>query len=401
MVGFPSMADAVPVLWLKPGQDTHLRNRHHSVFKPAILSFPDCPDGAIVEIKSSQGDFLCYATLNRTAYICARAIAFEKGEPLEMLRRSIVRAIEMRRGFFAKEDTTACRLINAEGDGIPGLIVDKYGDVLVVQLTTLGMDHLREWVADLLVEVCKPGAIFEKSSGPARQKEGLGEEREGWLRNKGPDAVSVTERGMKLKISLTGSQKTGFFLDQREMRSLVRSFSTGRTVLDCCSYVGGFSVSALLGGALAADAVDYDKSAIIRAKEHVALNGIDPKRFGAHGEDVFNFLRRKPYPRRYDFIVLDPPAFAKRSSDLEQAKKAYTDMNRLALQILPPGGLLLTCSCSYQVDAALFQTIVFHAARQAKRGVRILQRHRQAMDHPINLYHPEVDYLKSLLLWVE
>lgn len=159
-------------------------------------------------------------------------------------------------------------------------------------------------------------------------------------------------------------------------------------------------MSALMGGAKAADAVDYDKAAIERAKEHVKVNEIDPSLFGSYSEDVFQFLRRKPMPRSYNFIILDPPAFAKRSSDLDQARRAYTDLNRMALEILPTGGLLLTCSCSYQVDEQLFQTILFHAARQAKRSVKILQKHRHAVDHPINLYHPEVDYLKSLLVWV-
>lgn len=390
-----------PTVLIKPGYEAHLKNRHHAIFQSAVLKIPDAiADGSIVEVRSAAGEFLCYATLNKQAYICGRAIAFGQGDPLEQMRRTMEKAVAMRRMFFQTEDTTAYRLINAEGDMLPGLIADRYGDVVVVQLTTLGMDKLRDWVRDTLTEICKPKAIFEKSGGAARKKEGL-ENVEGWLSGNLGDTVEVKERGLTYRIGLTGSQKTGFFLDQREMRSLVRQCAAKRTVLDCCSYVGGFSLSALTGGALAADAVDYDDAALARAREHMTINGIEEKRFAAYKEDVFNFLRRKPAPRPYDFIILDPPAFAKRSSDLEPAKKAYTDMNRMALQMLPPGGLLLTCSCSYQVDAALFQTIVFHAARQARRSVRILQRHRQAFDHPINLYHPEVDYLKSLLLWVE
>jgi 23S rRNA (cytosine1962-C5)-methyltransferase len=389
-----------PVLVIKPGFEVHLKNRHHAIFKGAIITFPEAEDGAIVEVRSAQGEFLCYATFNAQAYICGRAIAFEKGDPLAALRKSIERAVQIRRNFFAKEDTTAYRLVNAEGDSLPGLIADQYGDVVVVQLTTLGMDKLRDWVADTLQEIIKPRGIFEKSTGASRKKEGL-ESKEGWLRGGGNPTIEIKERGLTYLIALEGSQKTGLFLDQREERSLVRSLAAGRTVLDVCSYVGGFSVSALAGGALAADAVDYDRAALERAEQHVAVNGIDPQKFHTYAEDAFNFLRRAPLPRKYDFIILDPPAFAKRSSDLEPAKKAYTDLNRMGMQILPPGGLLLTCSCSYQVDVPLFQTIVFHAARQAHRSVRILQRHRLAMDHPININHPEVDYLKSLLLWVE
>lgn len=396
----PSMNATYPVMVLKPDKDMHLRNRHHAVFRTAVTTLPDAETGSIVEVRAANGDFLCYATFNRKAYICGRAIAFEKGDPLQTLRRSIKHAIELRRHFFSSSDTTAYRLINAEGDAIPGLIADRYGDIIVIQLTTLGMDRLRDFVISTLWEFCAPQAIFEKSTGAARKKEGL-EPREGWARGKGADTIEVLERGRKFLITLAGSQKTGLFLDQREMRSLVSSLAPGRVVLDCCSYVGGFSLAALLGGAVSADAVDYDEAALSQAQKHMAMNGIAADQFHTYKEDVFDFLRKRPLPRPYDFIVLDPPAFAKRSTDLDPAKRAYTDLNRMAMQHLPPGGLLLTCSCSYQVDVPLFQTIVFHAARQANRNVRILQRHHLAYDHPINLYHPEVDYLKSLLLWVE
>ncbi len=394
------MATSFPVLILKAGHEVHLKNRHCSIFKTAIQTFPQCEDGAIVKVCDVRNAFLCYATINRKAYICGRVIGFEEGDPMEIIRKNIERAVAMRQKMVATADTTAFRLINAEGDGIPGLIVDQYGPVVVVQLTTLGMDKLRSWIVDTISALVKPAAIFEKSTSSARKKEGL-QDREGWLKGKMNTKIEVVERGVKYLIELAGSQKTGLFIDQREMRSLVRSISKGRTVLDVCSYVGGFSVNALLGGAKTADAVDYDAAAIARAKEHVAINKLPAAIFGAYAEDAFQFMRKIPLPRQYDFIILDPPAFAKRSSDLDQAKHAYTDLNRLALQVLPPGGLLLTCSCSYQVDVQLFQTLIFHAARQAKREVKILERHRQAFDHPINLYHPEADYLKSLLLWVE
>jgi 23S rRNA (cytosine1962-C5)-methyltransferase len=354
-----------------------------------------------VEVQSATGEFLCYATLNRKAYICARAISFEKDlDPLEVLKRDIVRAVKIREGFFLNEDTNAFRLINAEGDGIPGLIVDRYASVLVIQLTTFGMDSLRQWVVKVLWDLCSPTAIFEKSAGSGRKKEGL-EPIEGWARGKSGDKITVKERGMKFIISLEGSQKTGLFLDQREMRTLVSTIAKGRTVLDVCSYVGGFSLAALKGGAKSADAVDYDAAAIERAKEHMKINGIEAEKFNAYAEDAFVFLRRSPLPKKYDFIILDPPAFAKRSTDIDRAKLAYTDLNRAAMMALPAGGLLLTCSCSYQMNQELFQDTVFQAAQQANRSVRILQRHRHAFDHPINLFHPEGDYLKSLLLWVE
>ncbi len=389
-----------PTLTLKPGLEVHLKNRHHAIFKSAVRGNVDAPAGSIVAVRAHDGSFLCYAMWNPGAYICGRVIGFEERDPLEQLKSLMERAIALRREIFKNEDTNCFRLINAEGDSIPGLIVDEYAGTLVVQLTTLGMDKLREWIVETLTEICGPLNVFEKSTGQSRKKEGL-EGKEGWIRGEGDGVIDITERGIKYRIALLGSQKTGLFLDQREMRGLVRQLSAGKTVLDCCSYVGGFSVNALAGGAVSADAVDYDAIALERAKENAALNGIDAEKLCTFPQDVFDFLRRKPQPHAYDFIILDPPAFAKRSTDLEQAKRAYTDLNRMAMEILPAGGLLLTCSCSYQMDKETFQTVAFHAARQAKRNVRILERHRQAFDHPVNLYHPEGDYLKSLLLWVE
>lgn len=385
---------------IKPGREAHLRNRHHAVYSTAVQWPAGIIDGSIAEVRASDGSFLCYATVNTKAYIALRAIAFEEGDPLQTLRRLLKQSIDLRRTVMSEAQTTAIRLVNAEGDAIPGLIVDRYGDTLVMQLTTLGMERMRAWICNALQEFTGCSRIYEKSTGQARRKEGL-EPTEGWIAGKGEDVLEVTERGLRYSIHLKGSQKTGLFLDQREMRGVVRSHAAGRTVLDVCSYVGGFAISALAGGAVACDAVDYDAEALARAGEHAKLNGFSADQLGTYAEDAFDFLRRTPLPRQYDFIILDPPAFAKRSSDVDQAKHAYTDLNRMAMRALPPGSLLLTCSCSYQVDQQLFQTIVFHAARQAGRSVRILQRHRQAEDHPVNIYHPEVDYLKSLLLWIE
>ncbi len=389
-----------PVLQLKPGRDASVRNRHHAIMPAAIGSIGEVADGSIVEVQSASGEFLAFAFYNAKAAIAGRAFAFQPGDPLIQLKAAIERAIEGREALKADKGTDCWRLVNAEGDAVPGLIVDQYGPVLAVQLTTLGMDRQREWVLDLLMALVKPAAIIEKSAGTAREKEGL-PAIEGWVRGKPQGTVTVKERGLRFLVDLEGGQKTGFFLDQREMRTMVRNLSAGRTVLDICSYVGGFSVSALAGGALAAVAVDYDKNAIGRAQEHARVNGFSLSQFETSATDAFDYLRRVPKGAKFDFIVLDPPAFAKRSQDLEPAKKSYGDLNRMAFQILPPGGLLLTCSCSYQMTPDLFQDVVFQAARSARRGVKILSRHRQALDHPVNLFHPEGDYLKSLLLQVD
>lgn len=396
MIGWEPMA--YPVLTIKPERDTHLRLRHHTIYKTAFETL-DVENGAIAEVRDSQGEFLCYAMVNTRAYISGRVISFEPGDPMAALKEKIRGALALRSTLISKDVTDAVRLINAEGDGIPGLIVDRYGDVVVLQLTTLGMEKIKSWLVNVLAELTGSKSLYEKSTGTARKAEGM-EPKAGWLRGKGEDTLVVTENGIKYVISLTDGQKTGLFLDQRDMRSLVRKLAKGKTVLDVCSYVGGFSLSALAGGALSADAVDYDADALSRAKQQAELNGV-ADRFATYAEDGFDFLRRDPLPRTYDLVILDPPAFAKGDEDLGVAKGKYTDMNRMAMEKIAPGGLLLTCSCSYQMSPEIFQTAVFHAALQAKRNVRILQKHHLAYDHPVNLFHPETDYLKSLLLWVE
>lgn len=389
---------AYPVLTIKPERDVHLRLRHHTIYKTAFEKL-DVENGAIAEVRDSQGEFLCYAMVNTRAYISGRVISFEQGDPMVALKKKIENAIALRSAMGLAEKTDAVRLINTEGDGIPGLIVDRYKDVVVFQLTTLGMEKIKSWLVNTVAAVTGAKLLYEKSTSVSRKAEGM-EPKMGWLRGKGEDTLIVTENGIKYVISLTDGQKTGLFLDQREMRSMVRNLAKGRTVLDVCSYVGGFSLSALAGGALHADAVDYDADALVRAKEQAELNGLT-ERFETYAEDGFDFLRRDPMPRTYDFVILDPPAFAKTSEDLDVAKGKYTDMNRMALQKIAPGGLLLTCSCSYQMSPEIFQTAVFHAALQAGRNLRIIQKHHLAADHPVNLFHPETDYLKSLLLWVE
>jgi len=309
------MTTTYPILRLKAERDGSVHYRHHAIYRTSFANTPDVPNGSICEIQNAEGDFLCFATINTRAYICGRIISFEQGDPLLSLRRAMKRAIDMRSQFFTAKDTTAYRLINAEGDAIPGLIVDRYNDMIVIQLTTLGMDKLRPWIINTLAELCDTKRIYEKSTGSGRKNEGL-EPSEQWLRGSGTTKKEGMENGMKFIIELSGSQKTGLFLDQREARALVRKFSAGRTVLDCCSYVGGFAVSALLGGAVSADAVDYDKEAIARAKEHVTMNGFEASQCETYEEDAVDFLRRRAAPRASAFIILDPSPLSTPSEDL-------------------------------------------------------------------------------------
>jgi len=326
-------------------------------------------------------------------------VAFDEISPLQALEERLEAALQFRLGWFDPQQTNAYRLVNGEGDGVPGLIVDCYHDVIVLQSSTLGMDRLKPWIVDWLNRRLQPALIYEKSLLPSRREEGL-KELQGRLSGHEREEVSFRENGLLFTASLPKSQKTGFFLDQREMRQWVRSLASGKRVLNAFSYTGGFSVYALAGGALQVDSLDISQEAIERARSHVALNGYSERGSGFYVDDVFLFLRREE-SLPYDFVILDPPAFAKKKQDVVAGCRGYKDINRLAMAKMPPSSLLLTSSCSYHVDESLFQKVLFQAALEAHRRVRIIGRHRLAPDHPLNLYHPEGSYLKSFLLLVE
>ncbi len=384
---------------LKPGKDKAVRQRHHWIFSGAIASYPKkFSNGSVVPVFDSGGELLGRGYFNKQLSLAGRMLCFDDRPLDQVLADSLRQAIKLREQLFSGGETTAYRLVNGEGDNLPGLIVDRYGDIFVLQIGTLGMERLEAKIVELLRRELRPQAIYEKSDSPSRDQEGL-EADEGWLYNSAPPRVEIKENGLSYLVDLVDSQKTGFFLDQREMRQWVRELARGRRVLNCFSYTGGFSVAALAGGAARADSVDISASAIKLAQENVALNGFSREQAGFFTEDVFTFLREQTLP--YDLVILDPPAFAKKKDDVPNALRGYRDINRLAISKLPPRSLLLTSSCSYHVDERLFQKVLFQAALQAGRAVRIIGRHRQAPDHPINIYHPEGDYLKSLLLYVE
>jgi 23S rRNA (cytosine1962-C5)-methyltransferase len=384
---------------LKPERDKHVRNKHPWVFMGAIERYPEFENGDILPVVTAKGDFIGYGYFHRDQSISGRMFSFVDQDPKETIRENIKGAIELRK-IVVPEETTAYRLINGEGDSLPGLIVDVYGDVLVIQVNTLGIEKLKPLILETLRNEFGNKAVFEKSGTPTRRKEGL-PDFEGWIVGEGKEPFEVLERGLKFKVTASGMQKTGFFLDQREMRQLTRNYAKDRTVLNCFSYTGGFSVYALAGGAKRADSLDSSEMAIAAARENLSANGFDVAKNGFYTEDVLSFLSQPDLPASYDFIILDPPAFAKRASDVDNASRGYRDINRAAMQRLPKGGLLLTSSCSAHVDRSLFQTIIFAAAKDAKRKIKILSYHVLAADHPINLFYPEGDYLKSLLLFVE
>jgi 23S rRNA (cytosine1962-C5)-methyltransferase len=386
-----------PAVILKKNRDKAVRQRHHWIFSGAVKSFPSFEDGDILQVQSSAGDFLGYAYFNRQSSIVGRMLTFDDTEPQKAIEANLSSALALRRTLVEAE-TNAYRLVNGEGDGLPGLVVDRYDNVLVIQIATLGMEKLKDYIVGLLVKTLAPVSIFERSNLPTRGEEGL-PMFEGYLYGEKKETVEIREGGLRFLVEIPNSQKTGFFLDLRPMRRLVASLAKGRNVLNCFSYTGAFSVAALAGGAAAVVSVESSERANSLAARNFALNGFPAAGHRFQTADVFEFLRRDDHP--HDFVILDPPAFAKRKEDIVQACRAYKDINRLALRRIAPPGLLLTFSCSYHVGGSLFQQVVFQAAGEAGRKARILQRHRLAYDHPINIYHPESEYLKGLLLYVE
>lgn len=388
---------AYPSLTLHSGRDIHTRNRHPWIFKGAIAHFPPCDDGDILAVRNSEGKLLGHGYFTKTQSIAGRMLNFSDTDPLESLRTHLDRAISFRTSIM-RPDTTAYRLCNGEADGIPGLIVDQYKNILVIQCNTLGIERLKPVIIEHLIRLVGPAAIFEHSTSTTRAKEGL-KPVTAWVYNTAPEPILVQEHGLTFPVRVTSGQKTGLFLDQREMRELVREYASDRTVLNCFGYTGGFSIYALAGGALRADTLDTDADALAIAAETAVANGFTGGQHQTFNRDAFAFLEHQ-LPHPYDFIILDPPAFAKKSSDVTHAARGYRELNRLAMEHLPSNGLLLTASCSQYIDPALFRTIVFNAAKDAKREVQILSLHRMAADHPVSIYFPDGEYLKGLLLRV-
>lgn len=384
---------------LKAGKDKAIRNRHHWIFSGAVAELPKFNDGDCLPVHAADNSLMGWGYFNSKAKIIGRMLSFDNTKPKDAIRHQLQSAIAFRQILFKGSQTNAHRLVNGEGDLLPGLIVDRYNDVLVVQISTLGMQELRPFIVEQLVQLLAPRCIFEKSQLPSRKEEGL-PDSQGVLYGDVPvHDIEVIENGLRFRVSILNGQKTGFFLDHRDMRQQVRTLAESKRVLNCFAYTGGFSVYAAAGGATAVDSVDISKPAMLGAEENMILNGFSSKEHRFFSADVFQFLRENPLD--YELVILDPPAFAKRQKEVVAACRGYKDINRIALQKMPKRSLLLTSSCSYHVNEALFQTVVFQAAVEAKRTVKIIGRHRMAPDHPINVCHPESDYLKSLLLYVE
>jgi 23S rRNA (cytosine1962-C5)-methyltransferase len=392
-----------PVIVLKTGRDKSIKRRHPWVFSGAIEKVLGDPQtGDTVLVRSAEGQQLGLAAYSPSSQIRGRMWTFDVAQAIDaaFLRERVKLALDLRGRLPLGQHTNAMRLVHGESDGLPGLIVDRYADVLVAQFLSAGMERWREEILDALVEHTRCEAVFERSDAEVRTLEGL-PERAGFVRgNRDASRCAISEHGLTFRVDVAAGQKTGFFLDQRANRLRVREISAGREVLDCFCYSGGFAISSLAGGAKQVTAIDSSESAIKVARENLKSNALDASRLVFKEADVFLHLRDlRNRGAKFDLIVLDPPKFAPTAAQVEKASRAYKDINLLALKLLSPGGLLATFSCSGGISPDLFQKIIAGAALDAGADAKIIERFGPAADHPVALEFPEGDYLKGLLVY--
>jgi 23S rRNA (cytosine1962-C5)-methyltransferase len=392
---------------LKRGREESLRRFHPWVFSGAIAEIQGNPlEGDIVSVHASDGEFLAYGHY-QIGSIAVRVLSFDESAlRADFWEDMLARALEVRVacGLHGSADTNCYRLVHGEGDNLPGLIIDYYDGVCVLQAHSVGMFRAKKQISDALRVVYgdQLKAVYDKSSGTAPFKAGL-ELIDGYLYRREDfhqHELAVLENGQRFLVNWTEGQKTGFFLDQRDNRALVGSVARGRNVLNLFCYTGGFSIYALANGAEHVDSVDSSKKAMMMVDRNVELNGFEPSRHTSLCCDAIDYLREVPVGK-YDLMIVDPPAFAKHRGALKNALRAYQRLNAAAISKVAPGGLVFTYSCSQVVDKEAFALAVFSAAAQTGRRVRILDRLNQPCDHSVNIYHPEGEYLKGLLLYVE
>lgn len=393
---------------LKKGKEIPIKLKHHWIFSGAVENNVNFVDGEILKVCSYNDEVLGYGYFNKNSVIIGRMLNFEDKNPYDSIKENILSAINLRLKLFDLNKTNCFRLINGEGDRLPGLVVDFYNFNLVVQISTIGIENLKDFIFNSIIQIFqnkysfKINSIYEKSLMSARKKDGL-QEFEGTVYGNYQKNLIVKENEILFKIDLKKSQKTGLFLDQREMRELIGSMSFDRSILNCFCYTGGFSLYSAKNNAKNITSIDISHEAIQNSKENFLLNNFninDKNKYEFLSIDVFKFLRDKKN-LNYDIVVLDPPAFAKSKKDIQKAAKAYSEINRLAMSKMPKESFLLTCSCSYHISFDTFQNIVINSAKNANKNIKIIQKHRLAKDHPINGFHKEIDYLKSLLVYLE
>jgi 23S rRNA (cytosine1962-C5)-methyltransferase len=391
------------VLPLKPGRDKSVLRRHPWVFSGAVARAEGEPlPGDLVDVRGAGGAFLGRGYYNPASNIVVRLLTWDEEEVGPAFwRRRLAAAIARRERLAADPATTAYRLVYAESDGLPGLIVDRYGEWLVFQSLTLGMDALKGTLVAALAEVAAPRGIYERSDADVRAQEGL-DPAAGLLHGEEPpERIEILENGLRYLVDVRTGHKTGAYLDQRENRRRAAPYCAGAEVLNAFSYTGGFGVYAAAAGARRVTNLDSSADALRLAEENLALNGAGAEVESIAG-DAFQVLRRfRDQGRTFDVIVLDPPKFAFSRGQIDSATRGYKDINLLSMRLLRPGGTLCTFSCSGVVSEDLFQKVVFGASLDAGREVRILERLAQGTDHPVLLTFPEAAYLKGFVCRVE
>ena len=385
-------------LILKSGRDRSILLRHPWIFSGAVKNMPKAENGEIIEVCDNDNKLLGYGFFSDQSQITVRMFEFTN-QPLIITStywsRKIKLAYDLRKELLDQSHTNTFRLVHAEGDFFPGVIIDIYANVAVVQLLIRGTERIKEHIFNALNE-CGFKYIYLKTKQSSQRLEMV--EASGWVGDAQAMPVVVNEYGIQFQVDVETGQKTGFFIDQRENRKLLGEMSKGKKILNTFSYSGGFSIYALRAGAALVHSVDSSKEAIQLCENNVAINGYQD-RHKSYVMDVFDFMKQST--EDYDIIILDPPAFAKNARALPNATRGYKNLNLTAFQRIKPGGLIFTFSCSQHMDKDLFHKVIFGAASDARRNIRILQQLTQPQDHPINIYHPEGEYLKGLLLHVE
>ena len=390
-------------LELKPGLARHLRAGHPWVFRKALMQVPKIPAGSVVDLVESQR-FAARGYYDPLSPIAVRVLTRDPGETIDagFFTRRVARCIQLRHELIDLHDTDSYRLVHGEGDELPGVVIDLYAGWAVMKLYSAGLTPYRPFLIDALVKSVPglKGVIGRdevgRDDGESDEAHGTGQVLWG---EKAPDTVTILERGSRFKVDVYKGQKTGFFLDQRENRFLVKRLSKGRSVLNCFCFSGGFSVNAALGGATTTFSVDQDEEAIALARENFELNGLEPGQHDFLAGDVFTLLGSlKDEGRTFDTVILDPPAFAKSQSAVEAALDGYASLNRQALAVLRPGGLLITASCSARVSGIDFLGAIKEAGFNAGVDLKLVEERYQPPDHPVRLQFPEGKYLKLLVL---
>jgi 23S rRNA (cytosine1962-C5)-methyltransferase len=386
----------VSAVILNPGRDRSVRRRHPWLLSGAIARVDGAVDpGGVVRVLSAEGETLGFGHLSPSSNLRVRIFHFGKDEPQpEWLSQRIREAVERRREDPLIGDTDAVRLVNAEGDGLPGLVADRYADRVVVKVTAPGMARERETLVRALREATGAACGFERSDASAR-REGFAAQSGGLWGEAPSSPVEIAERDRRYLVDVAAGQKTGFYLDQRDARDVVQDLAKGRRVLDLFAYTGGFAVAAARGGAEEVTLVDSSEAALGLAEQNLQRN--DAKcNVRIMREDAFGFLRK--HDTRYDLLLVDPPSLARARRDVAKASRAYKDLALFALKRAAPGAKLLLFACSHHVGPDLFRKIVFGASLDAQRPVRVLRTLGASADHPVSLDHPEGAYLNGLLL---